>query len=223
MKLARLIASAILASGYFGVMSPIAAAASVSPQSASPPQPAAVTTPTPLPSQEGPTVNVAAGDEISIVLLSSVGSRISDEGDTFAVETTSDYYYQGHLILPKGTPGYGVVTHVKRAGLFHAGGELSIAVRRLVAPDGRDFAVEVQGATGDANRDTEVNGSSFGQYLLWGFAGLFTKKGNDILLKRGAEFHVVALNNPAAEVIPYGTKPAPLDTAFSTSETSGVK
>lgn len=174
------------------------------------------TPPTPTPSS-AQTVDVPAGDEIGVVLLGNIGSRISNEGDAFAVETVSDYYWQGHLILPKGTPGYGIVTHVKRAGLFHAGGELSIAVRRLVAPDGHEFTVEIRGATGDANRDVEVNGNSFGQYLLWGLAGLLTKRGNDILLKKGAELHVVTLENPAAAIVPIGAKPAALDTAMAAS------
>jgi hypothetical protein len=176
------------------------------------------TRPTPLPGAmgNGPTIDVPSGDQIEVRLLSNIGSRISNEGDTFAVETVSDYYSQGRLILPKGTPGYGTVTHVKRAGLFHSGGELSIAVNRLVAPNGHDFHVEVQGATGDANKDTEVNGSSFGQYILWGFAGLFTKKGNDILLKKGAQFHVVTVENASASVIPYGTNPAPVDMSLVT-------
>ena len=33
-------------------------------------------------------------------------------------------------MLPKGTPGYGTITHVKRAGMFHSGGELSIVVAK---------------------------------------------------------------------------------------------
>jgi hypothetical protein len=161
--------------------------------------------------------DVRAGDQITVRLLSAIGSRISNEGDTFAIETTSDYYSEGKLVLPKGTPGYGTVTHVKRAGMFHSGGELSIAVKRLVAPNGKDFAVEVQGRTGGANKDVEVNGSSFGQYLMWGFAGLFTKKGNDILVKKGAEFHLVTLSNSGVRVIPYGTQPARVDMGLVTA------
>ncbi len=184
--------------------------------SAPAPAPDPIVTPTPLPNAvgPGPVVEVGSGDQIGVRLLSNIGSRVSNEGDVFAVETLNDYYSQGRLILPKGTPGYGTVTHVKRAGLFHSGGELSINVKRLVAPDGKDFLVEVQGATGGANKDTEVNGNSFGQYLMWGFAGLITKKGNDILLKKGAEFHVVTADNRAAEVIPYGTRPAAIDPAY---------
>jgi hypothetical protein len=170
----------------------------------------------PIPSSSQ-TVDVPAGDEIGVVLLGNIDSRISNEGDAFAVETVSDYYWQGHLILPKGTPGYGVITHVKHAGLFHAGGELSIAVRRLIAPDGHEFTVEIRGATGDANRDVEVNGNSFGQYLLWGLAGLLTKRGNDILLKKGTEFHVVTSENPTAAIVPIGAKPAALDAAMAAS------
>lgn len=180
----------------------------------------AVATPTPLPgmTDAGPKVDVASGDEISVRLLSNIGSRISNEGDTFAVETISDYYFQGKLILPKGTPGYGTVTHVKRAGSFHSGGELKIALAKLIAPNRRELHVEVQGATGDANKDTEVNGNTFGQYALWGFVGLFSKKGNDILIKKGAQFHVVTQENKDAVVIPYGTNPAPLDLGLVTAD-----
>jgi hypothetical protein len=216
-----LLAGALIGCATFAFPS-VGSAASRQPIGGSlPPQakPTPVVTPTPLPGAvpSGPTVDVTAGDEISVRLLEPIGSRISNEGDTFAVETTSDYYFQGKLVLPKGSPGYGVITHIKRAGLFHAGGELSIAVKRLVAPDGKSFLVDVQGATGDANKDTEVNGSSFGQYLMWGVAGLFTKKGNDILLKKGAEFHIVTQDNSGMQVIPYGTNPAPVDLGLVTA------
>jgi len=190
-------------------------AAPPSPTPPSPPINSA--TPTPLPVvPAGPIVDVPSGDQIEVRLLQNIGSRISNEGDTFAVVTTTDYYSQGKFILPKGTPGYGLITHIKRAGMWHSGGELSIAVKRLVLPNGKDFPVEVQGATGDANKDTEVNGSSFGQYLLWGFAGLFTHKGNDILLKKGAQFHVVTMESQAP-VVPYGTNPAPVDQSLITA------
>jgi hypothetical protein len=51
-----------------------------------------------------------------------------------------------HSLLPKGSPGYGTVTLVKRAAMFHAAGELTFSVDRLVAPDGTAVPVTTNAA-----------------------------------------------------------------------------
>lgn len=158
---------------------------------------------------------VPSGELISVMIQSDVGSRISQEGDAFAVLTTSDYYYKGKLLLPKGSPGYGVITHLKRAGSFHAGGELNITVKRLVTPSGSDLLVETNGATADADKQTEQNGNAFGQYLLWG-VGMFAKRGNDILIKKGTVFHVSTQANKAVPVVADSVQPARLDETLVT-------
>ena len=110
--------------------------------------------------QQAPqTVAVPMGDIVSVQLHGDIGSRISNEGDTFVVTTIEDYYVRGSLVLPKGTPGYGEITHVKRAGMWHSGGELTFTVKRLVAPDGTTVAVETNGATADADKQSEKNGN----------------------------------------------------------------
>ena len=139
-----------------------------------------------------------------------IGSRISSEGDTFGVLTIEDYYVRGSLVLPKGSPGYGVITHVKRAGHFHAGGELTFTVKRLIAPDGSEINVETNGSTSDADKQTEQNGNTFGQYMLWG-VGMFAKRGNDMLVKKGAAFHVSTLQAKDVPVIAFGTVPTALN------------
>ena len=53
----------------------------------------------------GGIITVPLGDLISVQIQSNLGSRISVEGDAFAVVTIEDYYVKGKLILPKGTPG----------------------------------------------------------------------------------------------------------------------
>jgi hypothetical protein len=155
-------------------------------------------------------ISIPSGELISVVILSDIGSRISQEGDTFAVMTAQDYYYKGQLILPKGSPGYGVITHLKRAGSFHAGGELNFTVKRLVTPDKTDVLVETNGATADADKSTEQNGNAFGQYLLWGI-GMFAKRGNDILIKKSTTFHVATLENANVPIAKPDSAPAPLD------------
>ncbi|HEX3551177.1 MAG TPA: hypothetical protein VHT53_12410 [Candidatus Elarobacter sp.] len=158
-------------------------------------------------------LTVPSGDLISVELQQDIGSRVSSEGDTFAVVTAADYYVRGSLVLPKGSPGYGTITHVKRAGSFHAGGEMTFTVKRLVAPDGTDVAVETNGATSDADKQTEQNGNALGQYLMWG-VGVFAKRGNDMLVKKGATFHVSTVQNKDVPVTAYGTAPATLNSTL---------
>ncbi len=159
-----------------------------------------------------PVVHLTTGDMISVRLIGGdMGSRISNEGDTFAVVTTEDYYFKGQFLLPKGTPGYGEITHIKRAGMWHAGGELRFTVKRLVAPDGTTISVETNGATADADKASEKNGNEFGQYLLFGGLGIFTHRGNDILIKDGAMFHVAISQSTDVPVATYGIRPARLD------------
>lgn len=150
------------------------------------------------------------------MLAGDIGSRISQEGDVFAVMTVADYYSKGKLVLPKGSPGYGVISHLKRAGSFHAGGELNFTVKRLILPSGKDLAVETNGATADADKSTEQNGNAFGQYLLWG-VGMFAKRGNDMLIKKGATFHVSTVEASGIPISPEGVAPAHLDETLISS------
>lgn len=166
---------------------------------------------TSTPSSAAAVVEIPSGQEISVAVLQDIGSRISQEGDNFGVQTTEDYYYQGKLILPKGSPGYGKITHLKRAGSWHAGGELNFTVVRLIDPAGHDLQVSTTGPTADANKDTEHNGNEFGQYLLFGGLGIFTHRGNDILIKKGTQFHVYTVDTPNVPVVSANATPAPLD------------
>jgi len=157
------------------------------------------------------TINVPSGQLISVEMLNDVGSRNSNEGDPIAVRTIEDFYVRGHLVLPKGSPGYGVVTHISRSGMFHRGGEFAFEIRRLVTPDGSDIHVDMLAATGDAERTTEHNGNQVGAYLLFGLGGVFAHRGNDTLIPRGALFHVITESTPQISVVKYGTRPAELD------------
>ncbi len=167
----------------------------------------------PLPTATpAPLIRVPTGDLISVRLIGGdIGSRISTEGDTFAVITTEDYYFRGQFVAPKGTPGYGEITHIKRAGMWHAGGELRFTVKRLVLPDGTTIAVETNGATADADKNSEKNGNEFGQYLLFGGLGVFTHRGNDILIKDGTMFHVAISDSATVPAANYGVRPAQID------------
>jgi hypothetical protein len=191
------------------LVSVVPAGAQITVGSPKPIAPAAAATPVP----PGKTINIPSGELVSVELQSDIGSRISSEGDTFAIVTLQDFYIRGSLVLPKGSPGYGVITHVKRAGSFHSGGELTFTVKRLIAPDGSEISCETNGATSDADKDTEKNGSEIGQYLLWG-VGMFAKRGNDLLIKKGASFHVATLQTKDTPVVAYGKPAAKIDTTL---------
>lgn len=175
-------------------------------------------TPAPNPS---PSVDVPAGDKIEVRLITDVGSRTRHEGDVFAVETVSDYVVNGVLVLPKGSPGYGVVTEAKHAGGGHVNGELTIVIKSLTEPDGTALLVSVPGQIGDATVIKEHNGSTAGQYFFCGMICLAAKKGDDVLLKAGSDFHVVTLANTAAQTVPAGTAPAVLDPKYEPTPSPG--
>lgn len=164
------------------------------------------------------TVDVPSGQLLGIQLLADIGSRISTEGETFAVITVEDLYVRGHLVLPKGSPGYGQITGIKRSGMFHSGGEFRFEIRRLVAPDGTDIHVDMLGANGAGARQTERNGDGFGRYLIFGVGGLLAGRGNDVLVKKGALLNVVTENTRDVAVVQLGTRPAQLDAALISQE-----
>ncbi|MBV9270840.1 MAG: hypothetical protein JO165_07095 [Candidatus Eremiobacteraeota bacterium] len=157
------------------------------------------------------TVTVPSGTLVSVIMLNDVGSRNSVEGDPIAVKTVEDVYVRGKLVLPKGSPGYGVVTKAGRSGMFHHGGEFAFEIKRLVTPDGNDIRVDMLAATGDAERTTERNGSGVGSYLMFGLGGLFAHRGDDVLVKGGAMLHLVTEATPGIHVVRYGTRPAEID------------
>jgi hypothetical protein len=80
---------------------------------------------------------------------------------------------------------------------------VSVAVQQL--PCGRRADVH-----GEAADRTEQNGNTFGQYMLWG-VGMFAKRENDMLVKKGATFHVSTLQAKDVPVIAFGTAPTALN------------
>jgi hypothetical protein len=166
-------------------------------------------------------VDVPAGDKIEVRLISDVGSRTRNVGDVFAVETVSDYTVGGQLVLPKGSPGYGVVTEARHAAGAHVNGELTIVIKSLTEPGGGDLLVSVPGEISDAIVVKEHNGNAAAQYLFCGLVCLGAKKGDDVLLREGSDFHVVTLANAGATTVPAGSAPAQLDPKYQPTPDPG--
>lgn len=167
------------------------------------------------------TVDVPAGDKIEVRLLSDVGSRTRNEGDVFAVETVSDYAVVGQLVLPKGSPGYGVVTEARHAAGAHVNGEITIVIKSLTEPGGGELLVSVPGEISDAVVVKEHNGNAAAQYIFCGLICLGAKKGDDVLLREGSDFHLVTLANSGATTVPDGSAPAQLDPKYEPTPDPG--
>jgi hypothetical protein len=168
------------------------------------------------------TVDVPAGDKIEVRLVTDVGSRTRNEGDVFAVQTVNDYVVGGELVLPKGSPGYGVITEARHAAGAHVNGELTLVIKSLTEPGGGNLLVSVPGEISDAVVVKEHNGNAAAQYIFCGMICLGAKKGDDVLLKEGSDFHVVTLANSAAATVPEGTAPATLDPKYAPTPDPGT-
>ena len=172
------------------------------------PQPTPTASPTPEPTPTPvPLIDVHAGDAITVVLLSNLETRTAREGDTFAVQTVADYANGGNLILPKGSPGYGVITHIKHAGTFRTDAELGFTVMRLVTPAGNDVFVQTSSPAADTVKIAVPNAPK---------SMLQIKMGNDILIRQGSVFHVATRENIAVPLTTAGTPPAKVDPTLIT-------
>ena len=165
------------------------------------------------------TVAIPAGDSIPVALEEDIGSRNSREGDRFAVVTTADYAVDGRVVLPKGSPGYGTITHIRGARRFHSGGEMTFTLDRLIAPGGGTVAVSTTGGTADADKATEKNGNLAGQIALSAVlckVCFLAKKGNDMLIKSGTVFHVLTIAQTGVGLPAPGATPPAIDPALVT-------
>lgn len=68
---------------------------------------------------------------VRIAIRAHLGSKISQSGQTFAIELAEPVVIDGTEVLPAGTPGMGEVVHAKKSGGSGASGELILAARYL--------------------------------------------------------------------------------------------
>jgi hypothetical protein len=110
----------------------VAAAAAVveSPSSAqtAPAEPAG---PEPAAVAAAPCCAIAAMTEVEIEVAERVTSRISRQGQHFAIRLAEPILVDGRLVVPAGTPGLGEVVHSAKAGGAGKAGELILAARYL--------------------------------------------------------------------------------------------
>ena len=84
---------------------------------------------------------VEAGTQIPLVLINSVSTKQSTEGDRIYLATAFPVLVNGRIVIPPGSYVAGTLTFVKRPGRVRGRGELYLRFDSLTLPNGvtRDF------------------------------------------------------------------------------------
>jgi hypothetical protein len=106
------------------------------------------------------------GSLVHAMLLTPLDSKHTQKGSDVDAALSQPLFDKGHLILPTGTRLHGTVLQVRRARSFHRNGQLRIAFRQIILPDGIVQTVDtsLQGvesaAAGNVQLDTEGGAKS---------------------------------------------------------------
>ncbi len=83
-----------------------------------------------------PYVTVPAGTRVPLVMINSVSSKHSRDGDPIYLESVYPVVVDGRIVLPAGTHVSGSVTLSKRPGRIKGRGKLQVGVEQMILPNG---------------------------------------------------------------------------------------
>lgn len=119
----------------------------------------AAATPAPQPSV------VAAGTVLTVRLGQSIGSKISQTGETFSATLAEPISVDGKTVIPAGSTATGVVTDAKPLGRFKGAASLSVKLTGI-SINGTEHAIETssiaRSATGKGKRTAGMIGGGAG-------------------------------------------------------------
>ncbi len=100
---------------------------------------------------------IGRGTKIPLVLINSVSTKQSAEGDHVYLETSYPIMSSGRIVIPAGSYVAGTVTHVKKPGRVRGRGELFLRFDTLTLPNGvtRDFRGRVGALDGESNSELD--------------------------------------------------------------------
>jgi len=133
------------------------------------PAPPVEATPPPAP------VVIPAGTTLRVRLVQAVGSKISQDGQSFDATFSSPVVVKGTTLIPAGTRAVGTVTEAHASGRFKGGATLSLRLNSIRL-NGATFAIRTalysQTSTGKGKRTAAmVGGGTGGGALIGGIAG----------------------------------------------------
>ncbi|GAC1673317.1 MAG: hypothetical protein PVS2B2_06420 [Candidatus Acidiferrum sp.] len=118
---------------------------------------------------------VPAQTSITVVLDETIGSKVSNTGQTFAATVHAPVDIDGKVAIPKGARATGIVKDAKSAGRFKGGAVLSLTLTSVTV-NGSDYEIQTSSPTmaskGKGKRTAVmVGGGAGGGALIGGLAG----------------------------------------------------
>ena len=86
--------------------------------------------------KEGSTLTVPAGTRVPLVMVNSVSSKHSQQGDPVYLQSVYPVVVDGRIMIPSGTHVSGIVTRAKRPGRIKGRGTLNIEIQEMILPNG---------------------------------------------------------------------------------------
>jgi type IV secretion system protein VirB10 len=102
-------------------------------------------------------LTVAAGTRVPLVLINSVSTKHSVEGDRIYLQTAFPILVENRIVIPPGSYVEGTVTEVKRPGRVKGRGEMYLRFDSLILPNGvrRDFGARIGGMDGNVDESVD--------------------------------------------------------------------
>lgn len=82
-----------------------------------------------------PIVSLAPGTDVSLELLDTLSTKITQKGETFDLRVTEDVVVDGWVLIPAGTMAVGEVTRSEAKDAFGKSGKLEARILYLRLPD----------------------------------------------------------------------------------------
>lgn len=143
---------------------------------------------------------IPAGTVAGVQMTDSVDSGAAKSGDTFHFETADDTEVDGKVVIPKHTPGIGIVSLASSAGTRGKAGALVLEARYLLLPSGQKLQVTIDRRIADLSakgQSTKV--PWYAHYLPIPQFGLmlgaydYVHHGRNITLGKGTIFAVFSI------------------------------
>lgn len=139
---------------------------------------------------EGRTVVLKSGTMVMLELASNVNANNVKNSEVVDFRVLNDVRAGGEVVIPAGSMARGQVVSASKSGLFGTPGELSVAVKSVVAVDGTHVPLSSSNLNGEG-QDNIVVSVALTVLCLFGFL----IKGGSAEISKGAQIDASVLAN----------------------------